>query len=530
MLIFPKWVLNLSAIIGVGGSSTAALAQTSSNYFLSPVVSAGRIWQAFSAVQPDGKILYSGGSVRLNNDGSVDSSYKASLSGTAVQVNSAGQIFELIAQQNGPPQLVEINADGSLYAILIKDATGISGFALQSDGKIIVWGSNPLQFGTVTRSGIARLNVDSSLDTSFDPGFGPTGGAINAVAAQSDGKILVGGSFSSFDKITLGGLVRLSPDGTVDPKFAPGAIGSAAYALAALSNGQVLAITGNAQQLVRLNSDGSIAWSVSANSISGSFNAFAIQPDGKILIGGGYNFAQNGVAVILSRINADGSTDSSFNPLPTLENIGVTNVTSLAVDANGHIYFNAGPSTAGSVRLKSDGSPDLSFNPGSVMAGQVLASARSADGRIFIAGTFISVNGTARTGLAALLPDGSLDTKFAPNAGIQWMQGNANVSVALQPIVQMAVASDGSVLLTGSILSIGGVASGRVVHFLPDGTLDVAFNPTFNAGGYVDAVAVLPSGQWVVAGSFSSINSTARGNVGGFSSGGSFDTAFAANS
>ena len=73
-----------------------------------------------------------------------------------------------------------------------------------------------------------------SHDPSFDPGTGATVvGTVHVVTLQSDGKILVGGSFSSYNSVTFNGLVRLNSDGSLDSAFNPGTgLSSAVYAIA----------------------------------------------------------------------------------------------------------------------------------------------------------------------------------------------------------------------------------------------------------------------------------------------------------
>src|SRR5882672_9761884 len=97
--------------------------------------------------------------------------------------------------------------------------------ALQSNGKIIIGGS----FGTPS-SGLARLNADGSPDKSFNvgagasPGFGYTGGFnyIYAMAVQPDDKIIIGGVFNTFNGVARTNIARLNADGSVDLSFDPG--------------------------------------------------------------------------------------------------------------------------------------------------------------------------------------------------------------------------------------------------------------------------------------------------------------------
>src|SRR5947209_9932965 len=85
------------------------------------------------------------------------------------------------------------NASGAVQTIVV-----------QPDGKILVCGSftalAPNGGASVTRNRIARLNADGTLDTAFNPN---ASGFVGAMAVQADGKILVGGAFT-----TIGGQPR----------------------------------------------------------------------------------------------------------------------------------------------------------------------------------------------------------------------------------------------------------------------------------------------------------------------------------
>src|SRR5204863_3418986 len=117
---------------------------------------------------------------------------------------------------------------GSLFSVSLtllaadpvspRNANGsITKAALQPDGKVIVVG-NFSYIGHFERAGIARLNADGTLDTSFDPGVGANG-AINLVALQSDGKVLIVGAFTMVAGTPRKVVARLNGDGTVDGSF-----------------------------------------------------------------------------------------------------------------------------------------------------------------------------------------------------------------------------------------------------------------------------------------------------------------------
>lgn len=105
---------------------------------------------------------------------------------------------------------------------------GLSGLAqsivLQPDGKILVGGSfTSWQFSnyTTTQNNLTRINVDGSLDTSFGVGSG-FNGDVNSIALQADGKIMVGGTFTAYNGFSAPNLIRLNANGSVDTGFGLG--------------------------------------------------------------------------------------------------------------------------------------------------------------------------------------------------------------------------------------------------------------------------------------------------------------------
>ncbi|HEX8638315.1 MAG TPA: delta-60 repeat domain-containing protein, partial [Pyrinomonadaceae bacterium] len=113
---------------------------------------------------------------------------------------------------------VDISFDAAAYSSLNGQVRSV---VVQPDGKILIGGHFSIVSG-IARAGIARLNADGSVDTSFNPpeiysGNGIAGG-INAVGLQTNGKIILGGNALTID----GGarrLIRLNADGSLDTSF-----------------------------------------------------------------------------------------------------------------------------------------------------------------------------------------------------------------------------------------------------------------------------------------------------------------------
>ena len=213
--------------------------------------------------------------------------------------------------------------------------------------------------------------------------------------------------------------------------------------------------------LGRFNADGSLDGSfglVIGDRDSGSANALAVQPDGKVLVGGTF-FSINGTNRHgIARLNANGSLDNSFNPGTGANG----NVSSLALQPDGKILVGGsfasinGANRNGIARLNADGSVDGSFNSGTGVNGTVHSVALQRDGKVLIGGLFTSVNGTNRNQLARLNASGSLDGNFNPGTG----PDRVVRSIALQP--------DGNVLIGGDFTSVNGVVRLQVARLYGD--------------------------------------------------------------
>jgi uncharacterized delta-60 repeat protein len=181
--------------------------------------------------------------------------------------------------------LARLNPNGSLdptFTGRSLSAFGdIEGIALQPDGKIIITGKFSTYDGT-TVNNLARLNPNGSLDSTLNVGMGLQGSVVTfgyCLAVQPDNKIIVGGNFTTYNGTPQNSLVRLNANGSIDASFNIGA-------------GLQLVIN----NVLKL----------------GSAYGIAVQPDGKILVGGDFN-RYNGINVnSIVRLNPDGSMDSAF--------------------------------------------------------------------------------------------------------------------------------------------------------------------------------------------------------------------------
>ncbi len=364
--------------------------------------------------------LNDGGTFQLvvsNASGSVTNSVVVTVAGT--QAGSRDFAF-----RPGAGTLGTFGYGYSAGVVLSVSGGGTDAILPLPDGKILVGGGfngigNPsIAFGIpvsditpdiVTPAvNFIRLNADGTLDTAFNKGTGPNG-KIRALARQSDGRILAGGEFTSYDGLSVGRIVRLNADGSVDPSFQTGE-GAGGYirSIVVQPDGKIL-VSGffsawdqrGLSHLVRLNADGSLDESFQPNFVfNGEVTSLALQPDGKIMAGGAFtqiSFNNQNYGNLV-RLDTDGMLDTMFRPTS-----GVGTVMAVQLLADGRILAGGLNSPYLRVYAAASGAVDNTFtaNPG----GDIFSLGLLPGGEIIAAGDKRQIlygpTGTVITNLAA---------------------------------------------------------------------------------------------------------------------------------
>lgn len=332
---------------------------------------------------------------------------------------------------------------------------GILAMGLDSQQRLVIGGAFT-EVNGVPRNQVARLFADGSLDFEFVPD-GTLATFTRTLVVLPDDRVLVAcDSFVVPEQERTGyGLARLNPDGSLDPTFDTGLeAGSEVYEVLAQPDG-TLVIAGRLALPGRLS-----GFRVARLGLSGAWDpsflvefdsqplALALEPDGRLLIGGCFQTANGQPRPGITRVYSDGTVDTTFRPMP---------------DWRGCVFT-------------------LALQP---------------DGRILMGGQFeVGVGADARMGLARLLPDGQLDPSLM--AGLNF---NHEVGALL-------VQPDGRILVGAQPLANTVLAPGlRRLH--PDGTVDSTFDPGTGVRGEepeVNALVMAPDGKLLVGGEFSSYN------------------------
>ena len=338
--------------------------------------------------------------------------------------------------------------------------------AVQPDGKVLIGG----QFTTLSPNGgaavashfIARLYPDGTLDTGFNPN---PNFYVRAIAVQTNGQIVIGGDFTALSpnggaSVTRKNIARLNPDGSLDGAFNP------------VANASVVTLV--------------------------------LQPDGRILAGGSFNtfFPNNGAAVTrrdIARINTDGTIDADFNPNANSSVVSIALQTNGSVLAGGSFTTIGGQTRTNIARLDATTGAADSFAPNANSA--VNAIVVQGDGKILVGGTFSSaistptIGGQTRNRIARLDPVTGLADSFDPNA-------NSTVNA-------IALQADGKILVGGSFgagNSIGGKTRYSMARLDATNGLADSFDPNVGGGNSINKIVVQADAKILIGGGFATFS------------------------
>ncbi len=439
----PSFGTNGKVITNVSGCSNCPESASSANA---------------AAIQTDGKIVAAGFSstfgpgialARYNLDGSLDTTFGSSGivnivlvpggSANAVAIDTEGKIVVAgvsTVRDSGSQDftLIKLNSDGSLDTSFgsggivttnfgDRNSDSANAIAIQSDGKIVAAGSS--FFNGLSDFALARYNTDGSLDTSFGTGGkvltdfnNGSNDVVNAVAIQIDGRIVLAGFSNAIDPSGFPAgdfaLARYNTDGILDTSFG--------------TEGKVLT--------------NFIFIAAPSNGGDDAANGVAIQKDGKILAAGFFKLPVGGVGLptgggfALARYNTDGSLDPSFG-------------------SGGNVM----------TVFTGDGSSDVANG-----------IAIQSDGKIVAAGVSL-VNGSDEFALARYDSDGSLDPSFGKQGKVLTDFANGSDDVAKAVLIQ----TDGKIVAAGSSGSFGSVPSGGT--FALARYLGIGNTPNIDGGG-----------------------------------------------
>jgi uncharacterized delta-60 repeat protein len=327
------------------------------------------------------------------------------------------------------------------------------------NGKIIIgkFGSGP--------NSIIQINEDGTIDPSINFGTGFTGGPnpqVVCIKSTPDGKILVGGSFTTYNGSPILGLARLYPDGTLDTTFpglpfqGPGWVNDVEID----ESGKYL-IGGNFftnqffNNFMCVEPNGTVDTTFIGNGqdVYGEIYDIEILDNNDIIIAGNFNQYNNLTANRIIALNSDGSIDNSYN----FGNGANNSIFDITIQLNQKIVlagfftqFN-GSNSSKICRLNQDGSLDATFNSGTGFPNNsyIWETYIKEDGKILVGGEFNSYNGVNRRSLIQLNNDGSVDMNFDTGIGF-------NNGATLTPVKSLIILENEQILVGGYFTSFNG--------------------------------------------------------------------------
>ena len=332
----------------------------------------------------------------------------------------------------------------------------VNDMALQSDGKIVI-AATQYDYDTGWTRTIERLNADGSSDAAFRVLTDNTANTHKClILIQSDGKIILGSQFTVAGVIKP--MIRLNTDGSIDTTFDTPALPASSYiyCLTLLPDGKLLVGNDSSKKLLRLTADGALdATFYDEHPEIQSCRAVLVLPDGKLIVAG--SMLDPGGAVTyynIEKLNANGTIDPTFDISTSF--IGRNGYTSsLALQPDGKILVGGrfdtcdGNNSKSLARLHPDGSYDNTFTSPIYDTEPVVNDILvRPNGNILIGGNF---SASSIYGIAMLLPNGSVTYSFSPST-----TGTSVRITEYSEVRRVVQQPDGMILHCGDYGNIGG--------------------------------------------------------------------------
>lgn len=328
-------------------------------------------------------------------------------------------------QVSGQPRpfLARLRADGTVASAPAMPDNRVEAIAVQADGKMIIGGDFET-VGGVPRHYVARLLPDGQIDPVFQPAIGYNAGIhVTHVAVHANGTVMVAGGFDSVSGQPRPGLARLQINGSLDASFNPPPIAHLLDAMALQPDGKVV-LAGSLDEVsddcdgycvLRLTANGSLDASFDVVPVIGSVRHLALQNDGGILVAGNFGYLGNHDTAFVGRLTTFGGPDYGFSNT-ALRYSDIARIVPLpdgrSIIAGEIRWGTTGPTVDRVARLKMDGSRDLSFAEPD-LDNMIFGSALQPDMYLLVAGAFNQVAGQPRARLARLRVADVPDAIFA---------------------------------------------------------------------------------------------------------------------
>ena len=556
----------------LNGTPTSSLSRLNSDGSLDQTFFTNQTIYNF-ALQSTGKIIVftPNGMMRLDPNGSVDNTFNVVPGNFQHSANVTVSANDLIYLITNNTSLQRFNSNGTLdggFTEVTSDGT-ISLMQLTNTGILV--GGWFTQVNGVPANKIALIKSDGTPDASFDVGDGPAYSQLLSMTIRSNGNILVGGNFASFDHVS-GSAFELSPSGEVLQVIAQ-VYYSQINNIRELASQKIL-VTGpfsSANGLPRngtalFNSDYTINSDfkpdITLCSQSPDLPGPVITSKGEMIVVGrgtdilgflgGYDHNESHNRQVL-RLDSLGQLDPEYD---ILDFYSPGWVTTLAIQPDDKLliggYFKIGQLVTKLARINSNGTLDHSF---SFIVGQddYVSKVILRDSVFFVCGKFNSVNGSPANSIAVVDWNGNFIKSFSgipvgSDVLMMEVQSDGKVIIVLPvngptgltyrilrlketgevdetfqqgdfylQMEDIKIADNGKIYCAGQMINYNGAIKNNLIRLNSNGSIDNTFitgASPFGGDGYPMSIQLLPNENVLIGGSFSSYRgNTAHGLV-----------------
>jgi uncharacterized delta-60 repeat protein/uncharacterized repeat protein (TIGR01451 family) len=511
------------------------------------------------AIQPDGKILISGNFnsyngvsvprlIRLNTDGTRDTTFNFTNGSVGeIKVLPSGKIIVLANITSGGLIPYRLNPNGTLDSTFNIPAAYVNSVlnsvTMQPDGKIVAAGS--VYDGAIAANKLIRFNADGSLDTTFslnmDEQFQDYPPLM--LAMQADGKIVACGKFTKYNFITQNGIIRFNSNGTYDPTFVTGTGFAPVFSMPQtvsriavtpsgkiLANGDLDSYNGQTtKSMVRINTDGTLdtTFDLFSNSDdNGNYDSddsqvFSVLVDGSIVtLRPTYN-SLSLATFYVTHLGVDGALQQNEQLGSSIDGYSILRKSANEIVVIGRAPYRDKKHHKGIKLIDNNGvlvqNTSLFTGFNYLQYAEFTSAVLQPDGKLVVAGSFNSYNGSNSGKIIRLNPDFTIDQTFQTGTGFDFV------------VEELLRQPDNKILVFGAFTSYNGTPATSIVRLNADGTLDSSFSAGTGAAS-IACAALMPDGKIVIGGQFNTYNGTASKNVARLNSDGSIDTSFSIGS
>ncbi len=385
----------------------------------------------------------------------------------------------------------------------------VNALAVLPGGDVIVGGRFTTAGGVSGRNRIARYNPTTGVWSALGSGVsGPSGTSVSALAVLPAGDVIVGGYFTTAGGVPANSIARVNP--TTRVWSALGSVTEASFgALAVLPGGDVI-VGGNffaaggvaANSVARVNPTTRV-WSALASGTNNVVYAMAVLPGGDVIVGGGFSVAGGVAANRIARYNPSTGAWSALGSGV----IGDVYAVAVLPGTGGDVIVGGFFTTAGGVSASNIAQYNPTTGVWSALGSgihefeSVSALAVLPGGDVIVGGRFSSAGGVAANHIA----------QYNPTTGVWSSLGNGTNN----SVYALAVLPGGDVIVGGRFDTAGGVAASRIARYNPTTGVWLALGSGLGGGSFpdVDALAVLPSGDVIVGGGFTTAGGVSANRI-----------------